>query len=318
MKIAEMVRGFLFDKEADGARPNTIAAYRNDLKNFTEFCATQEITELTAVDADLIRRYLHYLRTERRLKPKSVQNHWIALCSLYTWAGEKYTLPHVAHQVKCPKAPPPDIEPLTKEDVVKLLKAMERARPYQTTTRKAAERARPTAERDQVIILLLLDTGIRVTELCELTLADCDLNQGKLHIQESKGRLAPKSRYVYFGRTARKALWQYVAHRKDTQGELPPSAPLISLNEREEPMDRHEVRRLLERCGDRAGVADVHPHKFRHTFAITYLRNGGDAFTLQQLLGHSSLDMVKLYLKLAQTDAQDAHKRASPADNWHL
>jgi integrase/recombinase XerD len=78
------------------------------------------------------------------------------------------------------------------------------------------------------------------------------------------------------------------------------------------------LRQVIQRIGERAGVNHAYTHKFRHTFAITYLRSGGDIFTLQALLGHSSLDMVRHYAKIAEVDVAEAHKRASPADNWRL
>ena len=84
------------------------------------------------------------------------------------------------------------------------------------------------------------------------------------------------------------------------------------------PMNKNALRLLIVHLGEKAGVKKCHPHRFRHTFAITYLRSGGDLFTLQSLLGHSTLDMVQHYARIAEIDVEQAHKRASPADNWRL
>jgi integrase/recombinase XerD len=76
---------------------------------------------------------------------------------------------------------------------------------------------------------------------------------------------------------------------------------------------------MLESAGQRAEISEpVTPHRMRHTFAITYLRNGGDGFTLQRLLGHLTMDMVKRFLPLASVGMEEVHRKASPADNWRL
>lgn len=75
---------------------------------------------------------------------------------------------------------------------------------------------------------------------------------------------------------------------------------------------------MLIRLGVKAGVQDCHPHRFRHTFAVNFLRNGGNAFELQMALGHTTLETVQTYLSLAQTDLDAAHRKASPVENWQL
>jgi site-specific recombinase XerD len=74
----------------------------------------------------------------------------------------------------------------------------------------------------------------------------------------------------------------------------------------------------IVRKGERARLLDVNIHRFRHTFPINYLRNCGDPYSLQRLLGHSAMEMVKTYLSIAQADLDNSHKLASPVDIWHL
>ncbi len=84
------------------------------------------------------------------------------------------------------------------------------------------------------------------------------------------------------------------------------------------PFNPANLRNLIKRIAERAGVKDEYPNKFRHTFAITYLRAGGDVFTLQMLLGHGCLEMVRHYSQLAHVDVEQAHLKATPVDNWSL
>ena len=84
------------------------------------------------------------------------------------------------------------------------------------------------------------------------------------------------------------------------------------------PLNRDSLRQVIHAIGEKAGVHHAFPHRFRHSFAIQYLRSGGDIFTLKEMLGHNSLEMVQHYARVADVDVEEAHRKASPADNWRL
>ena len=86
------------------------------------------------------------------------------------------------------------------------------------------------------------------------------------------------------------------------------------------PLSVNRIEAIIENCGRKAGIEGVRcsPHTFRHTFAISYLRNGGNVFALQRVLGHESLDMVRRYVNLTTHDLQAAHEICSPVDNLQL
>jgi integrase/recombinase XerD len=125
----------------------------------------------------------------------------------------------------------------------------------------------------------------------------------------AKGR---KARLVYLGKTSREAVWRYLAEREDGDNS---DAPLF-LGKSGYPLKRDSLRQVIHAIGDKTGIQRAYPHRFRHSFAIQYLRSGGDIFTLKYLLGHNSLEMVQHYARIADVDVQEAHRKASPADNW--
>jgi len=160
--------------------------------------------------------------------------------------------------------------------------------------------------RDRAMVTMLLDCGLRVSELAGLDLDDVDWTDGTLLVLGKGG----KERVVPFGHTTRQALTAYIARR----GELDTPALFVStLGAR---LDRYRVRDIIERRCEQAEITGVRcsPHTFRHTMAVSYLRNGGDVFSLQKLLGHSTLDMTRKYAELADSDVQDKHRLFSPAD----
>jgi integrase/recombinase XerD len=323
LSISKAIDGFLKFKVAEGLSQRTVDSYEYYLNQWMNHIGDQDVAKIKSSD---ITNYLAWMRTEYKpkrwngnedpLSAKSLRNVYIALRAFYTWLNKEFNLPNPAKEITPPKFPQHVIQTFSKEDIEKLIKACIYSREAQTEGRHKFVMRRPSANRDQAIVLTLLDTGLRATELCSLTVEDVDLKTGKVNVRHGVGGGAKggKGRVTYLGKVARKAVWRYLATREDGSD---PKAPLfISAGDR--PFNRDSLRILIRRLGERAQITHVHPHKFRHTFAITYLRSGGDVFTLQSLLGHGSLDMVRHYAQIAEVDVENAHRKASPVDNWGL
>jgi len=218
--------------------------------------------------------------------------------------------------VPAPRAKETPIEPLTQEGVQRMLKVCVYSREAHPSNRRSFIMHLPFGHRDQAIILTLIDTGLRAMELCKLLIGNIDLKTGRVEVKHGVigGAKGGKGRTVYLGKVARRAVWRYLADRDDANDLNAP----VFLAQHGHPFNPNSLRQLIKGIADRAEVKDVYPHKFRHTFAITYLRSGGDIFTLQALLGHSSLEMVRHYAQIAEVDIEQSHHKASPADNWRL
>ncbi len=205
-----------------------------------------------------------------------------------------------------------EIVPFTEEEVRRLLKACDHSKSIISTSRKPYQFSRSTALRDRCLLLVLLDTGVRAGELCRLRRQDINLENGEVSVKPYHvGKTRPRT--VYLGKETRKLLWKYLVTRED----LRPDDPLFVTIEGN-PLCPRQMEKVITNLAERGDVQDAHPHKFRHTFAIQYLRNGGDVFTLQRLLGHATLEMTRRYVAIAQCDTADAHRRASPVDRWKL
>jgi site-specific recombinase XerD len=209
-----------------------------------------------------------------------------------------------------PKPEKRKVDPFSEDHVRALLSALGRSKVYTRPGGKNSDHELGHEDRNRAMIMVLLDTGLRATELCDLLIEDLDVRNGRLRVKNGKG---DKERYVPFSSRTGQALWKYMARRKEPRPDEP---VFVTRNERA--LTRTELAHTLKIIGDRAQVSDVHPHRFRHTFAINFLRNGGDAYSLQEILGHSTMEMVKLYLKLAESDIAASHRRASPVDHWRL
>lgn len=162
--------------------------------------------------------------------------------------------------------------------------------------------------RDYVLMLILLDTGVRVSELVAIRLEDIRMTDNEIMIPRGKGG---KSRRVYVSVKTKNALRRYIKARGDISGN-----PFLFVTSENAPMKQRTVQERLTIYGKKAKIEGVRvsPHTFRHTFAKMYIMGGGDPFSLQALLGHSTLDMVKHYVNLWGSDLQKMHRQYSPVD----
>ena len=302
------LEGYWLEKRRN-VSPATVQDYSGTYRRFREFLGADPV-HFEKVTTDQARKFLAKLH-EGGAAPKSVANAWIALSSLWTWAEKELEVPHIIRgRVTMPKYRRPAIEPYSKMEVRAMLDAATKNAPWISKHGRKVEEGRDTGWRDRAILLTLLDTGLRASELCALCVQDYDQKSGKAHVRKGKGA---KSRYVWLGETARKAVWRYLAER----GTVKPEDPLFATRTSSH-MERNALRHMIQRCANRAGVAEATAHRFRHTFAINYLRNNGTVLELQKLLGHERLETIRIYADLALADLENGQRRASPADNWKL
>jgi len=285
MQLSKAVEGYLFDKQVSYS-PSTIESYKVVFKNLLDFLGDKSIS---AVTHDDLTRFIVYLQTDyiphrfgsdtSKLKPASVDLHWKGLRSFFGWAAEVLEIPRPDLRLARPEYKRAHVVPFSEDDIRRMLKHVE----YYLVTRngKTHRQRIPTGQRDKTIILTLLDTGLRIGELLRIQIKDVNFEAGEILVTPFGTGKKTKPRLVVLGDTSRRALWLYVARLEQDH----PTHPTDRLF----PMSKIAVRLMLRRLSKRSGIPDIHPHRFRHSFAIWYLRGGGDIFTLQRLLGHSTM-----------------------------
>lgn len=173
---------------------------------------------------------------------------------------------------------------------------------------KQPDRTTFTGLRNYVMMLTLLDTGIRLKELANLQVTDVLLDEGSLRINHGKGR---KSRLVPMERIAAGEMKRYLLER----GNLNHNALWVNLEN--QPYLSGGIRTMIARYCQSAEIKSIQCscHTFRHTFAKKYLLNGGDVFTLKSIMGHAQIETTEMYVELFASDLQAQHEKFSPIEH---
>lgn len=320
MQLSKAIEGYILAALSEGYSQLTLNAYRSALNTMVEYLDDMDLETITTDD---LRGFMKYLLTdyapERRNNPANQEplstashhRYWKAMRSFFKWAERDLGASRPDIPIKMPKWENKEIVPLTEEEVKALVKACEYSI-VPAGKRRSYIYKHPNSLRDKAIILTLIDTGVRVGELTRLKVNDVILENGEVFVRPYHVKKT-LSRTTYLGKTARRSVWRYLVSREDLRDDEP-----LFVTEDNHPISRERVLNMLSQLGKSLGIPKVHPHRFRHTMAIQYLRNGGDIFTLQRILGHRRLEMVNRYLNIVSSDVKSAHQRASPADRWGL
>jgi integrase/recombinase XerD len=237
---------------------------------------------------------------DRKLTGHTINCYLRSISAFWGWLlRERFIRSNPFATVKIPKAPRKVITPFTEEQIQSLLEAID-------TSSIAGLRT-------YTMVLMLLDTGMRLGELIGLKKNDVDLRNRTLKVF-GKGA---KERRLPIGKRLLAALWKYQLYRPQP---ATGSIDNFFLTRDGWPLTKNRVETIIKNLGKKAGLEGVRcsPHTFRHTFCIQFLRNGANLFSLQQMTGHSSLEVLRGYVALAESDLKIAHQRFSPADNLNF
>jgi len=304
--LNQAISFFLEAKKAQRLSRNTLIDYERTLSRFEHFLESDlPIDSITTTE---IRRFLNSLS---HLSKKSLRNVYIGLSSLWTWLiEEEYTDIHLIRKIKPPKPEIRAIEPYTPEELQRMFSALHRSREFNIPGKRPFTIAKPNPLRNYAILLVLLDTGIRTSELCHLKVRDLNPTHPPSIKVFGKGA---KERIVPISEVTLQAIQDYLQRER---GDFTEDKFLFVVDENNKPFRPDTLHRVIKRICEQAGVRRTHlVHRFRHTFAVNFLKRTHNPYALQRILGHQSLDIVKRYLALVDADVFEAHAEASPVMN---
>jgi site-specific recombinase XerD len=303
--VREAARGYLISLKASRYSPRYIEAMEMSLRFFADYAEQHSWPEISQLAAAHIEQYLVYLQErprsvgkheQSRISASSVETHYRRLKTFFSWLVSRG---HIARNplelIKHPRFEERVIPTVSEKEMLHLL---ELANPRYARTE--AEKFR--AFRNRAILWMLIDTPIRRGELAGLRVDDIDLDAAMIKVM-GKGR---RERWMPLGETSLSALWDYLQVRRSR-------LPNLWLDEHGHPLASQAVYIMLKRLGARAGVPNLHTHRFRHTFAAAYLRSGGPERYLRIVGGWRRIPET-YFRTLGAEDVARAHRELSPGD----
>lgn len=290
-EVHQAAIAFLLDRRTRNLSHNSIAFYTQELTPFIIFLDGQGINQFSDITPEVIRLYLANLAEKRNGGGQHAAYRAVRAFLRWAWEEFDFQTRNPITRVEAPKRKTDPLPGVAVDDVLRMVEACKGGR---------------FALRDKAMLLTLVDTGARASELIAWTIGDFDPPAGALVIRHGKG---DKARVVYIGKSTRRALQAYLRARKVDRDYL----PLFATRDGEA-FTVSGLRRVIERRAKQAGITPPALHDFRRCFAVNMLRNGVDVYSLKNLMGHSDLQTTARYLKLTDEDLKAAHSKGSPVE----
>ena len=260
----------------DGKSHKTIQIYVSRLKSFSDFLGVP-YTEIGTYD---IRYYLASMK-EAGVSARTLENYRSYISAFYQW---------LAREDVIAKNPCEKIQPI---------KYTEEVRHPFSDIEIDAIRSACTNERDRALVEILLSSGLRVAELSSLDVDDVDFATLSIHIRSGKGN---KERMTYMTDVCAMHLKKYLFSR-------PQDTPLFLSAKKRERLTTSGIRAILRGIGKASGVSDVHPHRFRRTFATNLSKRGMDVQTIAKLMGHTNIQTTMIYVAMDDSRILNEYKK---------
>ena len=301
----DRLSGFTEHMKVKNYSPATIATYCEHLPGLFAHLKEQGITHVTRVARDHLQAYqitmMDYTsaRTKGRYTAATITVKVRAMKRFFKYLEDVGTiLINPAEHIKEPKKDnrlPRAI--LTEDEVRKIL-----AQPRLGTINGLRARA---------VLEVLYSTGIRLEELMNLTIFDCDLQGGLLRV---KGKFS-KDRVVPLGKHAVRFLKEYITQVRPQQTKKNKAVKNLFVSRFSDSLSKQVIELMVRDYAKKAGIKKkVTPHTFRHTFATELIRNGANITAVRNMLGHSYLSATNIYIRVAGTEVKKTHSQSHPRE----